>query len=174
MNAQTALILIDVQLNMFDPKNPVYKASTFLERFKKLLSLSRASGTQIVFIQNNGGVGEPNEPRTEGWLLHPELAFEVGDILIQKNQCDGFDQTSLEVKLKQLGITKLIIAGLQSDYCVSVNCRKAAELGFEVTLVADAHSTYDSGGRKAVEIIDAVNKDLKGLVHFWHVDDVTI
>lgn len=174
MNAQTALILIDVQLNMFDPKNPVHDAPVFLERFKKLLWLSRASGTQVVFIQNNGGVGDPDEPRTEGWLLHPELEIGPSDILIHKNQPDGFQGTSLEAKLNQLGIKKLIIAGLQSEYCVSANCQKAVEQGFEVILVADAHSTYDSGGKKAVEIIDAVNKDLKGLVHFWHVDDVTI
>jgi nicotinamidase-related amidase len=174
MNSETALLLIDVQLNMFDLKNPVFNAPVFLARFKKLLSLSRASGTRIVFVQNNGGAGEPDEPRTEGWLLHPELEIEVGDLIIQKNECDAFEGTSLENKLKQTGVTKLIVAGLQSEYCVLTNAKKAVALGFEVTLVADAHSTYDSGGQKAKQIIERVNGELESLVRLWHVDDVTV
>lgn len=36
--------------------------------------------------------------------------------------------------------------------------------GLGVTLVADAHSTYDSGDRTAAEISAAVNAELEGRV----------
>lgn len=172
MNSQTALILIDAQLNMFDPKNPVHDSEALLERLQKLLALSRASGTQVIFIQNSGQAGDPDEPRTEGWLIHPELGIENGDLIVQKHENDAFAATPLEEKLKARGIRKLIIAGLQSEYCVAANCRKAHELGFEVVLVSDAHSTYKSKDKSAEEIIAAVNESLRGKVTFWHVDDI--
>ncbi|KYG62808.1 hypothetical protein AZI87_16160 [Bdellovibrio bacteriovorus] len=174
MNQGTALMIVDAQVNMFDPKRPVFEAEHLLERLKKLLSLARASGTQVVFVQNNGTAGEPDEPRTPGWLIHPELEIAIGDLIIQKTECSAFAENDLEKRLKQMGIKKLIIAGLQSEYCVVTNCEKSLEAGFEVILVSDAHSTYDSATQKASEIIASINAKLRDKVDLWRVDDVAI
>jgi len=172
MNSKTALFIIDAQMNMFDPEHPVHDAKGILMKLQSLLTLARASSTQVVFIQNNGGPGEVDEPRTEGWLIHPELMIRDGDLLIQKTQVDAFTETDLAARLRRQGIQKLVIAGMQSEYCIAGNCRKARELGFDVVLVTDAHTTYASQGKEAFEIIDAVNDSLRDVVTFWHVQDL--
>ncbi|KHD89334.1 MAG: hypothetical protein OM95_04200 [Bdellovibrio sp. ArHS] len=174
MNEGTALMIIDAQVHMFAPPNPVYQAEELLERLKKLLSLARASGTQVIFVQNNGSVGESDEPRTRGWLIHPELEVVMGDMVLQKAEGSAYAGNDLEKRLKQIGIKKLIIAGLQSEYCILTNCEKSIDAGFEVILVSDAHSTYDSGTQKASEIIAAINARLRNKVEMWRVDDVAI
>lgn len=174
MNKDTALLLIDAQVNMFDPKNPVFEAKEVLGRLVKLLALARASGTQVVFIQNNGGVGEPDEPRTEGWLLHPEFALQNGDIILQKSQNDAFTQTDLLERLRRQGIQKLIVAGLQSEFCIAANCKRASELGFGVTLVSDAHSTYDQPGETAADIRARINRELGAVVTLWRIEELSL
>lgn len=174
MNSNTALLVVDVQVNMFAPFNPVHEADDFLEKMLKVLFLARSSGTQVVFVQNNGDPGEPDETRTEGWLLHPELAIENGDLIVQKKLAEPFTDTELHVVLKKKGIQKLIIAGLQSEFCIEATCRKAADLGYGVTLVSDTHSTYPSHEGTAEEIIAKVNARLKDVVSLWRVSDVEV
>lgn len=174
MNKDTALLLIDAQVNMFDAKNPVFEAEELLGRLVKLLALARASGTQAVFIQNNGGAGEPDEPHTEGWLLHPEFALQNGDIVLQKSQNDAFTQTDLLERLRRQGIQKLIVAGLQSEFCIAANCKKAVELGFGVTLVSDAHSTYNQPGETAADIRSRINRELGSIVTLWRIEELSL
>jgi nicotinamidase-related amidase len=66
------------------------------------------------------------------------------DIKITKSDTDAFLNTNLNDYLNTYGITKIIIAGLQTEYCIDTMCRRAYSLGYEVTLVSDAHSTYDN------------------------------
>jgi nicotinamidase/pyrazinamidase len=50
----------------------------------------------------------------------------------------GFDGTDLEQKLRQLGIRRLFIGGLATDYCVLNTVKDACRLGFEVFVLTDA------------------------------------
>ncbi len=50
----------------------------------------------------------------------------------------GFDRTDLEKQLRQLGIRRLFIGGLATDYCVLNTVRDACRAGFEVCLLRDA------------------------------------
>lgn len=174
MNLNTALLIVDVQVNMFSLNNPIHEPDELMENLQKLLYLSRASGTQVIFIQNNGEAGEPDETRTEGWLIHPELSIENGDLIVQKKLAEPFSETELHNTLKKKGIQKLIIAGLQSEYCINATCRKAAELGYGVTLVSDTHSTYDSKTETAQQIKNRVNAELKDIVTLWRVSDLEL
>jgi nicotinamidase-related amidase len=64
--------------------------------------------------------------------------------------------------LKSKNVRKLVVAGLQTEYCVDTTCRRAYSLGYEVVLVRDAHRTWDSGNLSASQIIDHYNKVLVG------------
>ena len=57
----TALLLIDAQVNMFDPANPVAGADALLSRLGQLLARARAAGAPVVFVRNCGGEADPDE-----------------------------------------------------------------------------------------------------------------
>jgi nicotinamidase-related amidase len=65
-------------------------------------------------------------------------------------------------ELDARGVRRVVIAGLQSDYCVRETTLGALARGLEVTLVSDAHSTYDSPPRTAAQITAAVNAEFAG------------
>lgn len=164
MSVRTAFVLIDAQVNMFDPVNPVHSAEPLLERLRGLLARARAAGAPIVFVRNCGDPGDPDVRGTPGWELHPSLHPIPGELLLDKTTSDTFASTSLGDEMKARGITRLVIAGLQSEYCVRRTTVSALAGDFEVALVENGHSTYDGGGRTAAEITAAVNAELAAQV----------
>ncbi len=60
-----------------------------------------------------------------------------------KNYGDSFEDTTLESTLARLGIGHLVVAGAQTDQCVRSTIHGGFARGYDVTLVADAHTTED-------------------------------
>ncbi len=138
----TALLLIDVQVNMFEPQ-PVYRGDEVRQVIQQLLQRARAARVPVIFVQNSGEKGAPDEPGTPGWAIHPDLAPAAGETIVEKREDDAFHQTTLPGILAEQGIRRLVVAGMQSELCVDTTCRRAYTLGYEVVLAADGHSTYD-------------------------------
>jgi nicotinamidase-related amidase len=162
-----ALVIIDVQNGMFPEGNEVNNADQLLLNIKHLLKLARDSHTPIFYVQHQESTGEPLEFGTKGWEIHPEIAPKKEDVIIHKTAPDSFHQTPFEQELKKYGITDLVICGLQTELCVDTTCRRAVSMGYNVTLVADTHSTWPSGELTAHQIINHHNQLLR-----WFVKDV--
>ena len=156
-----ALLVIDVQLGNFE-SNPVHMANDLLIKTKNLIRKARASHVPVIYVQNNGGKGDPDEYRSNGWKIHPSVAPIKGEILVQKKTPDAFYETNLNEELKSRQITHLVIVGLQTEYCIDTTCRRAFSLGYNVTLVKDAHSTWDTRILSAAKIIEHHNSVLSG------------
>lgn len=155
----TALLLIDVQLNMFEPE-PVYRAAELLVTWRDLLDRARAGGAAVLFVRHNGPAGAENEPHSPGWAIHPQLAPRPGEAILDKYRPDAFYQTELAAVLAERGIRRLIIAGMLTETCVDATTRRANSLDYEVTLVADGHST-SAGVLPAAQIIAHHNAVLR-------------
>ncbi len=139
----TALLVIDGQRNMFEPSS-VYQGDAVRNTIRSLIHRARSENVPVIYIQNCGGPGEPDEPGTTGWVIHPDLAPAKDDVVLKKHSPDSFHQTQLKNVLKKRNVTRLVLCGMQTEYCVDTTCRRAHELGYAVILVADAHSTYDA------------------------------
>lgn len=160
--SDTALLIIDMQVGNFSEPDPVYTGDELLARVKNLIVRARAAQRQIVYVQNSGGSGDPDEHGTPGWEIHPSIAPVEGDVVIQKRTPDAFHETKLHHELRSRGIEKLVIAGLQTEYCIDTTCRRAFSLGYDVVLVKDAHSTWNSPHLTAQQIIEHHNHILGG------------
>ena len=79
---------------------------------------------------------------------------------------DSFLRTNLEDILNSKGINDLIICGYASEFCVDTTVRRAAALGFAVSLVSDAHTTHDKDHASAVKIREHHNCTLPNISSF--------
>lgn len=59
-------------------------------------------------------------------------------------------------------VKRLVVCGLQTEYCVDTTVRRAFSLGYEVTLAANAHSTWHGEVLPAAQIIAHHNSVLDG------------
>lgn len=161
MGNDVALLVIDVQNGMFMEEYPVYDGHGLLERISDLIKKARVCDIPVIYVQHNEGEGEPLETNTEGWNIHPTVAPVGGDPIIQKHTPDSFHETNLQTELKSLGINKVILTGLQTDYCIDATCRRAGELGYQVTVVKDCHSTVSQDDESATQIITRYNEQFQ-------------
>ncbi|WP_042404583.1 isochorismatase family protein [Streptacidiphilus carbonis] len=156
-----ALLLIDVQRNMLLPPEPIPDASAVRAALTELLARARRAGSVIVHVRNSGDpeVGDPDVPGTPGW----ELVFEPlpEEHVIDKLSSDSFDGTGLERLLPAK--SPLVVAGMQSEYCVRATSLAAISRGHAVVLASGAHATYPDAfpdGQPAEEISAAVELEL--------------
>ena len=135
-------MLIDVQRNMLEPPTPVPSAASIRDALEDLLLGARRAGALVVHVQNDGSPGEPDEPGTVGWQLF--FPVSAGERIVRKDQSDAFAADPLLAKgLADQQITEVVIAGMQSNYCVADSCRGALNRGLQVILTSGAHATYD-------------------------------
>ena len=154
-----ALVVIDVQKGMFAmPDLPPHDGEQVVERIAGLIARARAAATPVFFVQHDGGPRDPYfRADGEGFPFHDRLTPEPGDSVTVKRASSAFTGTDFDQVLRRAGIDHLVITGMQSEYCVDSAVRGAADRGFQVTLVADAHSTFDSKVAAAEQIIAIQN-----------------
>jgi nicotinamidase-related amidase len=156
----TALVVIDVQQGMFAGAHPPHRHEALLATVRALQDRARALGIPILHVQHDGGAGSPLVRGGAGFGIHPDVAPRPGEDVVVKNQCDAFLGTGLDARLRALGIGRLVIAGMQTEFCVDTTTRAAFAHGFKVVLAEDAHTTFDSPVLKAADIIAHHNRVL--------------
>jgi nicotinamidase-related amidase len=161
LNENAALVVIDVQVGIIEGFH-AYRGREVLGQINKLLSKARAANISIIYVQHDGEQGHPLEVGTEGWQIHPEITPHEEDLIIRKRASDSFFETMLQHELEARGIKHLIVAGCMTEYCVDTTSRRAISLGYDVTLVSDAHTTVDNKLLTAAQIIAHHNALLDG------------
>ncbi|NOU93632.1 isochorismatase family protein [Paenibacillus sp. LMG 31456] len=172
MSSNTALLIIDVQNAMFIESDPVFQGEALLNKIQNLISKARVRNIPIFYVQHHEGQGQPLEQGKPGWLIHPSIEPHPIDSIIQKNTPDSFYQTTLQQELTNKEINEVIIAGIQSEICVDTTCRRAFSLGYKVTLVQDAHSTWNTQYLTASQIIQHHNSVLRWFSTVKNTEDI--
>jgi nicotinamidase-related amidase len=80
-----------------------------------------------------------------------------GEIVIVRNATSAFVGADLEARLDELGATTLVMCGTLASHALEASARHAADLGYQVFVVADACQAVDTA-------------DFKG--RLWPAEDV--
>ena len=143
MSARSALLLIDIQQGLDDPRHGERSTPEFEGKLKQLLAAWRKAGRPVVHVQHMST--EPDSllrPELPGNAFKREAVPKEGEPVFQKRTSCAFLGTGLEVHFRELGIEQLVIVGLTTDHCVSSTARMASDIGFKVTVVSDATAAH--------------------------------
>ncbi|MFY9553226.1 MAG: cysteine hydrolase family protein [Blastocatellia bacterium] len=168
MNRDTALLIIDVQVGIIDGFR-AHHGRKVLDNINQLLARARAANTPIIYVQHDGEDGHPLEAGSPGWEIHPDIKPHQEDLIVRKRASDSFFETMLQTELEARGIKHLVVAGCMTEYCVDTTSRRAVTMGYDVTLVSDAHTTIDNKLLTAAQIIAHHNALLDGFDAGTHV-----
>ncbi len=150
-----ALVVIGTQVGMFEMQGlpPVPDGERLLRNVEAPIQRAREAGAAVIYVRHADGHGHPLERGTGGWQIHPRGAPANGEPAVDKETPDSFLRTTLGGGLESRGIGRLVLAGMQTEYCVDTTWRRAFGLGYEVTLAADAHGTWDDETLTAGQIV---------------------
>ena len=142
-----ALLVIDVQEAMDDPRRPPRDNLDAEANMARLLAAWRATGRPCIHVRNDSL--DPDSPFAAGQPGNPIKAIVAplpDEWLIVKHVNSAFIGTDLEARLRDAGITTLVVTGLVANYCVETTARMAGNLGFDTYVVGDATAAYDGIG----------------------------
>ncbi|MCP4725550.1 MAG: isochorismatase family protein [bacterium] len=143
--SETALLVIDIQNALF----PVYNQDEFLGNVSAMIDKAHDSGVKVVFLQfTNDSDFLVN---SYGWSVHDSLSVGDEDIVIQKSHSNSFTGNNLNSELLELLVGRVVITGLQSQFCVRETCLGARVLNYEVILIEDAHSNNYENAELIIE-----------------------
>lgn len=135
---RTALVIIDMQV---DVVGDCFDRDAVMSRTAVLVDRARAAGVAVIYVQDEGADTPHGTP---GWELAPPLAPRADEPLVFKEYRDSFVGTPLAELLSQRGISRLLLAGAQSDFCVGTTAVSAAARGYDCVLISDCHTTRDA------------------------------
>lgn len=156
---KSAFLVIDAQVGLLEGSSAAYRKDEVLTCIESLLKRARNDACEIIYIMDDD-VG--HEDASQG-AIHPRIAPKETDRVVHKTSTSAFFRTGLTEILQARGIEHLVVAGCKTEYCIDTTCRHAIGLGYQVTLVADGHSTTDNGVLTAKQIVDHHNRNLDGL-----------
>ena len=143
----TALILIDVQKGFDAPKWGRRNNPQAEENIAALLGAWRHAGRPIIHVQHmSRNPTSPLRPGQEGNEFKDAAKPVSGETVIRKCVNSSFIGTDLEKNLKRAKIKTLVLAGINTNHCVSTTTRMAGNLGFEAFVVSDGTATFDMTG----------------------------
>ncbi|HLO03346.1 MAG TPA: cysteine hydrolase family protein [Symbiobacteriaceae bacterium] len=153
-----ALLIIDAQNGVLTGSRPCHEVPAILERIAALTAKARAEGIPVLYVQDDD-VGPEG---SEAWQIAAAVAPQPGELIVRKTACDSFYGTNLDAILKEQTIEHLVIAGAKTEYCIDSAVRRATTLGYNVTLVGDAHTTSDTAVLPAAAVIAHANRLFDG------------
>jgi len=141
-HCDTALFVIDVQ-KLWVEEDGWFTIDELpiVDSVAAVLESAREVGLPVIFVKDVSA-----DYATAAQLGFPDaIAPQEDEIVIEKLNRSAFEDTALQPVLEERGITRLLITGIASDACVSATVNAARDHGYEVLIVADAHSGGSNG-----------------------------
>jgi nicotinamidase/pyrazinamidase len=161
-DSSTALVVVDVQNDFADPAGSLYVrgGEDVVSRINDEIQVALTDGAFVVYTQDwhppstphfakDGGVWPVHcVAETLGAELHPGLVVAGPSVRKGSNGEDGYSgftmrdpvsgedrPTELEALLRDRDVTRVVVGGLATDFCVLGTVLDARRLGFETTVL---------------------------------------
>ncbi|MFS4457525.1 cysteine hydrolase family protein [Maribacter sp. 2304DJ31-5] len=157
MKTKKALLVIDMQKGSFTPITPRFDTNGVVNRINGLADFFRKMDFPVFFIQHDGNATGEFEKNSWEWELLDELNIKPTDIRLDKYANDVFYKSGLQDKLLELKTQELLITGCATDFCVESTIQSALTKDYDVTVVADGHTTGERPHLSAEKVIEHYN-----------------
>jgi nicotinamidase-related amidase len=104
------------------------------------LTAARKAGVPVIYVVPDGMQEQ----------IHPLVTPAAGEPVLRKTSLSAFATTGLDQALREAGIGHVIIAGVATSGCVLSTARWAYDIGYRVTVCADACADMDAGAHAAL------------------------
>ena len=136
------LLAIDLQKGLIDEE--LYNCEEFIKNMKRLLEEARKRNVEVIYIQHDAGLDSGMSAGDEDFEIYEELAPLSGEKVFVKKVNSCFSNKDLGRYLEEKGENEVIIAGLQTNYCIDASIKSAFDRGYHVIVPEGCNSTFDN------------------------------
>jgi nicotinamidase-related amidase len=169
-HAETALLLIDVinDLEFAGGDKLLSHALPMASTLAALKRRAKANGIPVIYANDNFGrwrsdfptlVKQFLKPNVRGQPVVAQLRPEEDDYFVLKPKHSAFYQTNLDILLRYLGVTSLILTGMAGDICVLFSANDAYMRDLRIIVPPDCIASEDvERNRQALSLMQRVLK----------------
>ena len=177
MNKKYAILVVDMLNDFVTGALGCDNAKKIVKPTQELLDNARKNNVPVIFCNDSHLKGVDKEldfwgdhaiRGTKGAEVIPELPIKNNDYVILKRRYSAFFQTDLDLLLKELGVTTVIITGLHTHMCCRHTAADAFQNNYEVIFANECTNAFTEedylyGLKYAKEIYGAPNYTNKEL-----------
>ena len=162
------LLVVDMQKGILDEE--LYAFDSFMEKTVRLIEAARENNVEVIFIQHDAGPGSGLTAGDDGFEIADQVRPRQGEKVFVKNINSCFGNKDFKAYMEQQEDKRLMIIGLQTNYCIDATVKSAFERGFDVIIPAGTNSTFDNDYMTGETTVRYYNEDV------WEelVDAVTL
>ncbi len=142
--ARTAVVVIDMLNDFLEPEGamPLLEGRTLYDPIRRLLSIARENGATVIWVCDEHPRGDREfEKRSVHCLkgswgaeIVAELEPSMDEYRVPKRRYSGFFETDLDLRLRELSLDTLILAGVVTNICVRSTAHDAFFRGYGVVI----------------------------------------
>lgn len=136
------LLIVDVQKGIVNEN--LYKFDEFVENVVRLIDTARKNSIEVIFVRHDDGSESDLTKGKEGFEIYEQFKPKSDEKIFDKYVNSAFKHTGLIEYLQHKNENKVIVAGLQTDYCIDATVKGGFELGFEMIIPEYSNTTVDN------------------------------
>ncbi len=136
------LLVIDMQKGLVD--EDLYSFDTFMDRTVRLVDAARKNNVEVIFVQHNAGLGSGMSVGDEAFEIVDQVAPKEREKVFVKTINSCFGNKDFKQYMEQQEDKRVMIIGLQTNYCIDATVKSAFERGFRVIIPEGTNSTFDN------------------------------
>lgn len=137
------LLIVDTQKGITDER--LYKFEELQKNIKLLIETARKNGTEVIYVRHDDGTGSGFSKGDADFEIFEDFSPTDSERIFDKTVNSAFHvSTGLLDYLKSKNEKQVMIAGLQTDYCIDATIKSGFEHGFEMIVPEHANSTFDN------------------------------
>ncbi len=152
------LLVIDMQNALIDDE--LYAFDTFMERTTRLIDAARKNNVEVIYVQHDAGEGSGFSVGDEAFEIAEEVAPREGEKVFVKTINSCFGNKDFKAYMEAQEDKRLMIIGLQTNYCIDATVKSAFERGFEVIIPEGTNSTFDNDYMTGETTVRYYNEDV--------------
>ena len=152
------LLVIDMQKALIDDE--LYAFDTFMERTARLIDAARKNNVEVIYVQHDAGAGSGFSVGDEAFEIAEEVAPREGEKVFIKTINSCFGNKDFKEYMEQLDDKRVMIIGLQTNYCIDCTVKSAFERGYEVIIPEGTNSTFDNNYMSGETTVRYYNEDV--------------
>ena len=162
------LLVVDMQKGIVDEE--LYAYDAFMDRTVRLVEAARENKVEVIFVQHDAGPDSGLSEGDEGFEIVDEVCPKQGEKVFVKKINSCFGNKEFREYMEKQADKRLMVIGLQTNYCIDATVKSAFERGFEVIIPEGTNTTFDNAYMTGETTVKYYNEDV------WEeiVDSVTM
>ena len=153
------LLVVDMQKALTEDEE-LYDAEAFMDRNIRLIDAARKNNVEVIFVQHDAGEGSGFSAGDEDFEIDPRVAPKEGEKVFVKTINSCFGNKEFKAYMEQQEDKRLMVIGLQTNYCIDATVKSAFERGFEVIVPEGTNSTFDNDYMTGETTVAYYNEDV--------------